>query len=1112
MMKLLTKMLLINWHYIKYQIIDFSDINFLTGKNGSGKSTIIDALQMVLLGDTSGYYFNKAANDKSQRSLKGYLRGEVAEDEETNTVYLRNDDFSSYLVLEFHDKKSNQYFCLGVVFDCYDDGSHDHQFFYLNDKLPDNHFIDNGTELNRKGLKAFFFNNYAKGKYEFFETNTKYQEVALGKLGQINKKFFRLLKKAVPFSPIMDIKGFISEFVCDVENKIDITDMQENIRYYKQLEHDLEIVKKKIELLKDIKNQYNSYSEELQKLEIQKYLIDRGTEEQLQNRIINVSEDIKILKGKIEEINLSLKAKENELVSLNKERDRLFEEKINSDVFKKRKELEDQIENLKKEITSIQQNKKILTDLAQSIYYTWREVYHWCRENLEDIPSLEQQLAHLCNISDGSFELITEENLWFIKEGLQEYINRINDAYARQKMELETLQQELTKLDEDIKNLKQGIKTFPPAIIELKNLIAQKLSKKYRREIKPQIFADLLEIRSDKWRNAIEGYLNTQKFYLIIEPQYFVEALKVYDEFKFTHKIYDVGIVDIEKIMARNPKPKLNSLAEEIESPNPYARAYADYLLGHVIKCEKVEELRNFRTSITPSCMLYHNYVARQINPQRYETPYIGQKAVINQLKLKEEKFTTVSKQTGTLEQVVAKLAQLRNTGNINDENIRSILQNKQAVDRLPHVTEALNNATEQLGALDLSYLTKLEETLSKVEENIKIVDSQKQELAESRGKYLNKKEENEKILPLLEKDIEAKKVDIKNKYEAAWIETVGEPRFRQELNQRKDPENIVNTFITTVKGTQSRMENKWNALLNTRVNYNRDYNGALDVNAPNNSAYDQDLKALEDTLLVQYEEKIKDAKEKAQEQFKEDFVSKLKKNIDDAQEQINDLNKALKDVPFGRDRYRFKVTPNAQYKKYYDMITDDMLLEGLTLFSASFQSKYQDVVEELFRQIIDVDEGLLSADRREELNKNLDKFTDYRTYLDFDLVVTDDRGMESRLSRVIAKKSGGETQTPFYISVLASFVQLYRIKTGNQDNTVRIIVFDEAYSKMDHQRIKESINLIRKLGLQVILSAPTEKIGDIAPLVDRNLCVTRIKNETVIKSFDPREIEELGA
>jgi hypothetical protein len=47
---------------------------------------------------------------------------------------------------------------------------------------------------------------------------------------------------------------------------------------------------------------------------------------------------------------------------------------------------------------------------------------------------------------------------------------------------------------------------------------------------------------------------------------------------------------------------------------------------------------------------------------------------------------------------------------------------------------------------------------------------------------------------------------------------------------------------------------------------------------------------------------------------------------------------------------------------------------------------------------------------------------------------------------------------------------------------------------------------------LQVILSAPTEKIGDITPLVDRNLCVTRVKRQTIVKAFDPREIMEMGA
>lgn len=78
-MKKLERMLLINWHYISKQMIEFSNINFLTGKNGSGKSTIIDALQLLLLGDTRGNFFNKAANDRTERTLEGYLRGEIGD-------------------------------------------------------------------------------------------------------------------------------------------------------------------------------------------------------------------------------------------------------------------------------------------------------------------------------------------------------------------------------------------------------------------------------------------------------------------------------------------------------------------------------------------------------------------------------------------------------------------------------------------------------------------------------------------------------------------------------------------------------------------------------------------------------------------------------------------------------------------------------------------------------------------------------------------------------------------------------------------------------------------------------------------------------------------------
>jgi len=182
------------------------------------------------------------------------------------------------------------------------------------------------------------------------------------------------------------------------------------------------------------------------------------------------------------------------------------------------------------------------------------------------------------------------------------------------------------------------------------------------------------------------------------------------------------------------------------------------------------------------------------------------------------------------------------------------------------------------------------------------------------------------------------------------------------------------------------------------------------------------------------------------------------------------------------------------------------MLEAGYNLMSATFNEKYKDEIKELFDIITDSGNAQ-NADARAEYEKRVQEFTNYRTYLTFDLKVTDSEGNEQRLSKTLGKKSGGETQTPFYIAVLASFAQLYRISKGADSCNIRLIIFDEAFSKMDGERISESIRLLRQFGFQVVLSAPPEKIGDIANLVDSNLCVLRKDNVSFVRNFDPKQL-----
>lgn len=1128
-MKSLKKVKIINWHYFWNETMNIEPIVFLTGLNASGKSTLIDAFQVVLLGDTSGRFFNKAASEKSARTLKGYLRGELGDAEDGGFHYLRNGRFTSYIAMEFYDDLKDRSFTLGIVFDSYEDGSEEHRFFSLEDKIPANEFIVNNIPMEYKALSKYFETEYP-GQYRFLDSNRQYQELLKKKFGNLKDKYFTLFKKAVSFTPITDITTFITEYVCDAQNNINISSLQENILQYKKLENEASVMEKRIERLEEIELSYQKYLENKKNLALYGYIVDRSQLKADEDKLVSYHSFIEETKKRLLEIDVELADLDHNISELNQKKYRLVQERSGSDSVRiteelnaKKKETLEKLSSLSRDAERVRHNlenyARSFVEVASSLiesfasagerFFQGDSAYEF-KELLEAANQVVKTSSNLLDNELPHIELLSEETLHEWRDSLATFKRLVSAQAMSLAKTIHQYQVNTNDLRKQENKLRNGGKSYQPVLEDIRDELQETLTARHGKVVKVSFYADLMDIKTPLWVNAIEGFLYNQKFNLFVEPIYYLEAYDILKDLLAKNRFYGTTLVDQERIIERRYSYDAGSLAEEIVTDHEGARAYTNFLIGRLKKCRNPQEARNSGNGITPEGDMYRNFAMGRLNPRLYQTAVIGRSVGQKQLVAKQEEIAQSEMYIRTLEsihQIISKanLLEIINSNEIN-ETLRMIEESR----NIDGLKKNLDYLEEELSHHDLSQLESYDRRIAEIEEDIADIEQQKRKLLEEKGRFQQRLEEHvNHLIPDTEAKIEARKSDLEKKYDPFFVQESGEPLYRKLVQEGLAAVNIYTQYNVEYSSCQYRSTSLFNNVRKLRSDYVVDYHLSYDVTAEENDAFSHELEDMRDVKLPQYQVAIQDAYDKATKQFKDDFIAKLRTAIDSVETQISELNLALTESVFGNDSYSFTCKPNPLYRRYYDMIHDELILQ-MGEDETAFIEKYSDVMNDLFRQIVDVGD---SGDKASALEANVTKFTDYRSYLEFDLIVKGKDGVEQRLSRMIKKKSGGETQTPFYIAVLASFAQLYRAREkGELGNSLRLIVFDEAFSKMDRGRIKESIRLLRKFGLQAIVSAPSDKVPDISELVDETLVVLHDKNTSCVRLYAEEEKVETSS
>jgi uncharacterized protein YPO0396 len=1059
----LNKVRLVNWHIFGDICVSIGQMSLFAGDNGSGKSTIIDAIQYGLVADLGHIKFNSAASDrKTGRTLDSYCRGKIGADE---LAYIRG-DCTSHVILEYSDGKKS--FCAGIIIDAFNDGSRPSESPWLCDAFDAQSVpVADGTRVRTSRE----FREYVKSNGgSVFSSKKQYLEQLTMKLGIFRRNtefnpYLEALVRAVSFTPLSSVDQFICNYILE-DKPLDISEMKLNLENYRTAEKEANGVKTRIEKLEALAMLADDIRAENKKISLQTYLKTRIETE--------------IAHAKIDANSAALRGKKTELEQL--------VQQIESAEGERRRSadaLDDCNMALGKNDAHLLHNS-----LTQKIQDCEREMSEQSRR-MERKNLLLSQVSTLlgrpldADIESETIQVDNEKNICIEKRSEEARLKLVNEK---------ALSEHSKELDE----LKKGTFRYPDSTEVLRNALESK-------KITSYIFADIVEVLDEEWQNAVEGWLNTQRFNVLVSEDDFQRAIEIYRS--LPRSVSGVGVPDLVKM--RSAKPKKGSLYDIVKANSPLAQIYAAYLLGDVMMAS-IETLKENSKSVTKDCMRYSSFTASRIKEDVYARWYIGKAA-------KEKRIAFLIKEISSLKDSLAESNALIEKHAQRIEVLSRVVTAFFEIKTLAGADEIYREREQeklrlaaQLASIDTSSFDTLKSQIRSLKEELNTLEQKKNEL-------IGKKGGAEKELVFFESRVSELELDYKEK-SAAFIEfssginEIEEYRkYYDERTKQNDPAEILKNYETAIKNASKRRENLSNDFFRQTTQYNKDHNESLSGSVEQGDEVMVLLKKYRDTELPNYLERISRARKDAELQFRGDFVSRLSENITNAKENIRELNHTLKSISFGRDRYRFHVEEKPEKRPHIAVIRKaaEISRNANTLFESLSTPEDKKVVEDLFKTILE----------KELTSPEVLAICDYRKYFQYDIKMidtslTDEKSgkeIELSLSKVIREKSGGEAQTPYYVAIAASFLRFFR----GGENTIRLALFDEAFNKMDDSRIGNTIDFFKKIGIQVITAVPTEKIETIAPFMDTTNLVIRhglfadVREYRIVKEPDAAVHEE---
>ena len=1084
----LTRIHAINWFGYN-DVLDVHGNLLIAGVTGSGKSILMDLIQLVLVGDQKSKYNQSATGSASTRSLKSYCLGDTKQDIDGTPQYMRNKGAVTYVALEFTwpDRKRVETWGLRIEFDSTAQNQPNHKNgFFVPARIEKSGWLhDDRTPLDFAGFKRQVRSNSGT----VFETMESYRR-EMGIPTHLN--FDRttldyLLPAAMSFTFLRSFNEFCRQYILPA-GEVDIQPVKESFLAFRSLEHELGILRDQMVRLQAVQSSFRLHEEFLRDQRLFDHLAAELRYEEASEKVQALRANVAEIEASLEEDNLRLAALEKQIAE-----DECLAKSLHSALTatedgKLFLHLREQNKRLAREIDRL---RDIGRTVEEAVRARVRQVSKWI-QSTASLPvaiaasEREQVEAAALALGDSSGQKI-RERVRHLAAAVQS-LHRSVESLVRPLFNEETsLERERERLGDLLAALRLGV--VPEASILL-NALNHSLPR-HGADNPARALRELCEVTDETWRPAAEVAFS-RKFAVVVSGENFDQAESIYRELK--SEATRESLINPGHALELNGKVRKGSLAEKLETSHPVASSLVAHLFGDLMCVENIADLRKHSRAILADGFQYQRpFVERRTHYKN--NPCIGRRGLEKQREFLQAQLQDVAVQLQVLAPKIRASREFLDFAKSARLDSDSIHDDLAEVAQLAAKEDELKGNTDQMALIRDLGLEEKEQQIIEAEGRLYVSRRERDGLIGSSRQtqlVVRRRELEEAVGKASSAEDRLRRIQVEGGDISLQLARYNELRegLLAERPVKELAADLARERFHDCDKETLRLRQELTDLRRSLAQSHPAY-AEFDPQSDDNAPYDARLARIAEGDIPSFEEKAVREKTNWQHLFRTQVLAKLHAALFQVENLISVLNQELR-TPIGNNRYQIHRRPNpdSEMQTYRDLVDASFAQGEDDLFFASMDADLRRAIESLFQKLID-----------QPASREVMAFLDYRNYHDYDMHVTDTRDPDARPSSVdrhSGKFSGGENQSPYFIAILACYLRAYhRYERRRKDPSLAIVPIDEAFSKLSGERIRDCIGALKQLDLQGVFSMSSGNIPYAMDMCDQMITVMK-REQTV--------------